>query len=268
MKLKHTLLALAVSFSAPFLKAQDYDLGLFVGGSQYQGDLSPAFDNGFANAFRGIRPAIGGLARYNFNPYFSIRGNVNLGLIAAYDQYGNKGTGREPRNLSFHTHILEVSGVAEVNFMKYIAGSRKYKFAPYGFVGVGVFHFSPKTFYNGDKYKLIDIPTEPNKDYSPIQIAIPVGLGIKYNIKDNWTLGFEFGWRKTFTDYLDDVSTKYPASAYTVTPGSSINDKLANRSGRTVTGANVRGNPDKKDSYYFFGITLSKTIRKYSCNNF
>jgi opacity protein-like surface antigen len=266
MKLKYLFLAVAVGAANVTVKAQDYDLGLFVGISTYQGDLSPGFSNGFGNAFRGVRPAIGGLARYNFNPHLSLRGNLNFGYVASYDKYGNEGTSRERRNLSFYSPLLEASGVVELNLMKYIAGSRNYKFAPYVFAGLGAFYFEPKTFYDGDRVKLRPLATEPNKSYSPISIAIPMGLGIKYNYRDNMTFGLELGWRKTFTDYMDDVSDKYTPSAYTVTPASSLDDKLSNRSGRRVNASSIRGNPEKGDSYYFVGVSIYKTIRPFRCN--
>src|SRR5690606_20213584 len=134
--------------------------------------------------------------------------------------------------------------------------------------GVGLAYFEPKAYLDGERYKLRELETEPGKSYSPITLAVPMGLGFKYNIKDNWTLGLEFGWRMTTTDYLDDVSTKYPASAYTVTATSPVSDQLANRTGNSVGPNSTRGNPSNNDSYYFVGFTIYKTIRKYNCNNF
>ena len=269
MKLRNFVSAIIVALGVnTTATAQDYDLGGFVGASFYNGELYPGLDNGFGNAFRGFRPAIGGLARYNFNPRLSVRGSLYLGYLAGYDAYGNKGTLREVRNLSFHSPLVELSAVGEFNLMKYVAGSRSYTFAPYLFAGVGAFYFEPKTWLDDKRYKLRPLATEPGKSYSPVSIAIPVGLGFKYNIKNDWTLGFEMGWRKIFTDYLDDVSTVYPPSSYTVNDQSPIADRLANRTGRTVSAQYRRGNPGADDSYYIVGFSLYKTIRKYGCNDF
>jgi len=38
---------------------------------------------------------------------------------------------------------------------------------------------------------------------------IPMGGGFKYYIRENIYIGFEILRRKTFTDYIDDVSKKY-----------------------------------------------------------
>lgn len=56
--------------------------------------------------------------------------------------------------------------------------------------------------------KLRPLQTE-GKAYSPIGVAIPFGLGFRYKLAKNWDLAFEVGWRYTFTDYLDDVSSTY-----------------------------------------------------------
>ena len=263
MKLKYYLLALILGTTTATTKAQDYDFGLFGGASFYSGDLYPGFSNGVGNAFKGFRPAIGGIARYNFHPNFSVRGNLNFGYVAYYDKYGNKGTSLEKRNLSFHSPIVEVSAMLEVNFMKYIAGTRKYKFAPYGFVGFGLTYMNPKTWLDGERYTLRKYDTELekiNSTYSVIQPVIPIGLGLKYNYKRDWTIGAEFGWRKMFTDYLDDVS-----GSYTGGTSGSLDDRLSNRSGSDVSVGAQRGNPEYKDAYFFVGFTLTKTIRPYSC---
>jgi len=37
-------------------------------------------------------------------------------------------------------------------------------------------------------------------------IVVPVGAGLRLDLLENVTLGFELGWRNTFSDYLDSVS--------------------------------------------------------------
>lgn len=270
MKLKYFLLALVIGSGTTATKAQDYDIGIFGGVSFYQGDLAPGFTNGFTNGLRGIRPAIGALARYNFHPNFSVRGNLNFGYVAMYDHLANEGTDREPRNLSFHSPIIEASAMAEVNLKKYIAGSRRYKWAPYLFVGAGFAYTKTQTWYDGKRYALRELQTETEKSREaywgkrPIQLVIPMGVGFKYNFKNDLTIAFEFGWRKMFTDYLDDVSGTHTGN--TPTSPTDMDAILGNRTGGVRAAGTQRGNPGKKDSYYFVGLTLSKTIRPYRCN--
>lgn len=262
MKLKYILLAIVIGSGTMTIKAQDYDFGLFGGLCSYEGDLAPGLDNGIVNAFRGTRPAIGAIARYNFHPNFSVRGNLNFGWIAAYDKYGNEGTGRESRNLSFNSPVVELSAMLEVNLKKYIAGSKKYKWAPYLFAGAGISYTNPKTWDNGTSVSLRKLNTEPGKSkgQSAFQPVIPMGGGLKFNFKHDFTLGIEAGWRMMFTDYLDDVSTTYTGSNT-----GSLDDRMGNRSGTPKAAGTQRGNPERNDSYIFYGFTITKTIRPYKC---
>ena len=77
----------------------------------------------------------------------------------------------------------------------------------------------------------------------------------------------EYGIRKTFTDYLDDVSTTYT--------GGNLNewDKIHKEmSDKSLNGPQAkdyqRGNSKDKDWYTFTGITLSFKIlsEKERCN--
>lgn len=265
MKIKNLLLVALMAFSISEIKAQDKEWGGFLGISVYNGDLSQS-----PIPIRGMRPAIGGLYRYNFNTHWAIKTGLNLGYIASYDRYSGEGTLRESRNLSFHSPLAELSVVGEYNFMKYVAGSRKYRFTPYVFGGVAGFYFNPQTFYEGTNYNLREFDTEQGRSeaaYSPLAIAIPMGIGIKYSLgrKKLWNLGFEFGWRKTFTDNIDDVSNGGFVDPNTVDATSA---KLSYRSYQTEQGNWDRDWPrgsDSQDSYYFFGVTITKTIRTFSC---
>lgn len=267
MKIRNLLLLAILALGISEVKAQDKEWGGFLGISVYNGDLSQS-----PVPIRGMRPAIGGLYRYNFNTHWAIKTGLNVGYIASYDKFSGKGTLRESRNLSFHSPLVELSVVGEYNLMKYVAGSRKYRFAPYLFGGIAGFYFNPQTNYLGTNYNLREFRTEQDKPeggYGPLQIAIPLGIGFKYSLgrKKLWNIGFEFGWRKTFTDYLDDVSGDLPDNYNTTLPQDAKN--LAYRGFATEEGTWAtdwsRGNPDSQDSYYFFGVTITKTIRKFSC---
>ncbi len=131
---------------------------------------------------------------------------------------------RKQRNLDFKSNMWEVYTAIELfptmMFNKY--GDYDPRLKPYGFIGVGLFHFNPKGSIkssNGSRtwYELHPLRTEgqgmtqyPNKKpYSLTQINIPMGGGLKYQISPRVNLGVELLYRKTFTDYIDDVSTTY-----------------------------------------------------------
>lgn len=266
MNMKKLIMSLALSllFLMP-AKSQDYDLGLYGGLTQYAGDLYPFLDNGVGVALRGMRPAGGALARLNLHPNFSLRGNLVIGYMAAYDRINMKGLrGLDGRNLSFHSPIIELTGVGEFHFMKYIHGEQSYNWSPFLYAGLGVTYFNPKTWKDGKRYSLRQLETEVDKSYAPITLAIPVGLGIKFAY-ESYTVTLETGFRFTTTDYLDDVSDNAPLSAvgHNKNPNATIDQKLAIRSQPPLSVK--RGNPSANDGYFVHGITIAKTFRTYKC---
>jgi hypothetical protein len=125
---------------------------------------------------------------------------------------------------------------------------------------------------NGDKHTLHYMPTEMSKQYSLTQFAIPIGVGIKYSVAPYVTLGVEFGFRKTFTDYLDDVSGGFIDSATAFNQGGYealvLSDRSIEVNSERFLAGSARGNSKYNDNYYFVNITLSKTLSgkgRYGC---
>src|SRR6185295_10199877 len=137
---------------------------------------------------------------------------------------------------------------------------RTYELYMYGFAGIGVFYFNPKTVYRGKVYDLRSLLTEgqgivPGRGkYSLIQPCIPLGVGFKYTIDRKWGLGLELGLRKTFTDYIDDVSTTYfDFAGYNVPNAAELSaiadPSLHDPAAGAATGAGQqRGDPRDMDS--------------------
>src|ERR1035437_3828450 len=137
------------------IKASSSEIGVFLGGSYYTGDLNPS---GHLNRF--TRPAGGALYRANFNPRISVKGIVSYGTIEADDAYAKEESQRN-RNLSFKSKLYEFAVEAEFNFLPYATGSKKLAITtPYVFAGVAVFHFDPMGYYQSRWYKLHDMGTE------------------------------------------------------------------------------------------------------------
>ena len=201
---------------------------------------------------------------------------------------------RKQRNLDFKSHMWEAYAAIELfptmMFNKYDDYDPRLK--PYGFVGIGLFHFNPQgsiTNSNGSKswYKLHPLRTEgqgmtqypDKKPYELTQLNIPMGFGIKYQLSERVNIGTELLYRKTFTDYIDDVSTTYVADsdfdAYfgAGSATAEIAKQVANKSqlvapGTRIPGYNAgdkRGTTGRKDSYYSLGLKVS--IRLGSSNN-
>ena len=136
---------------------------------------------------------------------------------------------RKQRNLDFRSNMWEAYVAIEILptmlFKKYDDYEPFIK--PYGFFGVGLFHFDPEgsiTAPNGTKtwHKLHPLRTEgqgmaeypDKKPYKLTQLNIPMGAGIKIAISDRINTSLELLYRKTFTDYIDDVSTTYIDADY------------------------------------------------------
>jgi hypothetical protein len=105
-------------------------------------------------------------------------------------------------------------------------------------------------------------------------MCIPYGIGVKEAITKEWSIGLEVGMRKTFTDYIDDVSgLYYDNNAIRAAKGDMAAD-LADPSlfnmpeelgGNSVGGiqsgtGEVRGHSNHKDAYMFINITASYKI--------
>jgi uncharacterized protein YfiM (DUF2279 family) len=125
----------------------------------------------------------------------------------------------------------------------------------------------PEAFLDGDWYDLSDLATE-NQNYSLFQFAIPLGAGVKYALTDNLILGFETAWRKTFTDYLDDVSGVYSD----VQNSSGSINRFVDRSweltpdGRPLANdGDMRGDPNLKDWYIQSIFKISYRFTPIQC---
>ncbi len=256
-----------------------FDFGICTGLGNYYGDIVPTFFS-----FQQLHPDVGLFARYNIGQYLALRSTFLYGTISGDDKYYNNA----PRNLSFKSNIQELNATMEVNLLPYHAFKTKNKFAPYLFFGVGFFHFNPKAEFNGTWYALQPLGTEGEgisaaygSKYPLMGLSIPIGGGLKYRVQTGdgsfITLGAEFGIRKTFTDYLDDVSKGHVGAGwydsiktYNGTLAADLawrEDEYYINQGRTeiVKGSYVpdirRGNPNNKDWYYFGNITISYVFR-------
>ncbi|MBA2250053.1 MAG: outer membrane beta-barrel protein, partial [Chitinophagaceae bacterium] len=239
------------------LSAQKLWVNAFAGLANYAGDLQ-----GRPFTFSQAKFAYGAGVSYEVSERVFVRGGLTFGKVAADDKKNNKNT---IRNLNFTSPLSE--GHVAVEY--YLVNLTEHSISPYIFAGVAVYGFNPYTHdTSGKKIFLKPLSTEgegfyPNRqNYKLTQFAIPFGGGIKMALNENVRIGLEYGLRKLFTDYLDDVSTTYVDQ----------NLLLANRGPEAVALA-FRGNELKngstypadgakrggihKDWYYFGGLTAS-----------
>ncbi len=198
-----------------------YEVHFGAGISNFFGDIggTAAKDNLWGLKDIGISNA--GTAFY-VGARYKIAQNQAFKLSLIYDRSRGKdiGSKNEDRNFSFTTSIFEPSVQYEYYLVcdepRYLSASHLYnrrgminnysRIGVYAFLGVGGVFYFPKVFYHGR-------PPEPGVEsvsgYSKMTLGIPFGLGIKKAIDKYFSIGFEFGRRIVFSDYLDGISTTY-----------------------------------------------------------
>ncbi len=202
-------------------RAQQIEIGGSLGGMLYKGEVSPSLNPRF------YRPAGGLFFRYNATRSFSVRTSLVLGQVGADDKYASDPFQRA-RGTYFRNNVQEGSIDLEYNFRNYKFLRKVKNWTPYVFGGLGLY-----------SYGKIGNPS-PERGLTN-KLMFPLGVGVKYEIKRPWSVGFEFGTRFTSTDYLDGVG---------FTNGTT--DRLA------------QGTP-QKDKYTYTAITISYTFFKLTC---
>lgn len=206
-----TLLLSSPSFAqSNYSSAQHSEVGLWVGSGTYFGDLNRDF------SFKKTKPALGLLYRFHYNEYVSLKAGIGMTWLAHADSLSDNPF-QKVRNLSFKTSLIEASGQIDLHFNRFRPGDKKHAFTPYLTIGLSAFYFNPKAEFQGETYNLQALGTEGQqnsdfsgrKPYRKVQMAIPIGVGIKQWMQGNWTFFFEVSYRNALTDYLDDVSLTY-----------------------------------------------------------
>lgn len=239
------------------------EVGLLLGTSYYLGDLNTTHFNQ-ASATAGL------IIRKNIDKRFVYKAEV-MYLNIKSDERQSSDTIALNRGLHFRSPIYELSGQIEFNFLPYQSGNPLYTWTPFVYTGISIFSFNPQAEnINGEWVDLQELGTEgqgtttefngnTRSKYSLIQFAIPIGGGLKIAVNENFNIVLEYGARKTFTDYLDDVSTTYAGpniNGSWPVEMSDLAQQMSDPNGTHVKDEQ-RGNPDKKDWYSFAGITLS-----------
>jgi hypothetical protein len=212
----------AFVLTASTLSAQKSEVGFGIGTLNYTGDLARTYN------FLNSRPAATLFYRSNLSKVVSLRAAITGGGIGASDKRPIDAFA-ERRDASFSLFLMEASTVMEYHFMNWRDDKHILRYTPYLFGGLGIFGIS------GNQNK--------SSQYSNVQAAIPFGLGMKYIMNPKWYIALEFGVRKTFFDYLDDVS-------------SGSNQLVKNYQ---------YGNPYDNDAYYFLGFSVTRTFYEIPC---
>ncbi len=282
------------SQGAGFTRANEWkkyrkEITFQAGAAQFLGDLGGL--NKVGTHFSPVdleisltRPAITAGYRYKFTKNFNWFSSFNYLVVAGDDKLTTEPF-RNNRNLNFKSNIFELSTRAELAFFRNKAGHRynirntsgkRYKSNTWellGFIGIGMFYYNPKGKQPGGGYvKLRRLHTEGQglpggpKQYSNVSVSIPIGIAFRAMLNKYWSVGIEINYRKTFTDYIDDVSTVYYDKYKLGQAYGPTSVTMSDPSKGTITGAtspdaagNAAQRGDKqKDSYMGIQITVGR----------
>ena len=207
------------------MNAQIHEVGVFLGGSNFIGDV------GKTNHVSPNELAFGILYKWNKSPRHSYRFSYMQSTISGND-LDSEVPAREQRGYKFKNEIKEFSVGIEFDFFDFNLHDGKKKITPYVCLGVSYFAYDELFVVNG----------QTKKDYGASTFGIPIIVGVKSNIADHWILATEIGVRYTYTDNLDGSNPK--------------NENL-----QPLKFGNINSN----DWYVFSGITLTYTFGNKPC---
>jgi len=257
------------------------DFGISAGASNYLGEFGGGEGEGRGFVadmeFGATRLALGGFIRYRVSPSFAVKGSLNYIQLTGDDQI-SKNYARRARNLNFKNDIYEFLTTVEYYIYKVndVGGTGRYRsdFNLYLYTGLGAFYSDPKGQNATDEWVSLRGLNSEGKSYSPISIAIPLGIGFYYTVNKQYRIGMEIGYRTTFTDNIDDISGNYANNFDGITNKTSqgLIDQINSENGVSLgdrefilpvhfDAGSKRGNPDSKDSYLTATINFSYAIR-------
>jgi hypothetical protein len=151
-----------------------------TGGAFYMGDVNKD------RPFKALNPAFGGVFRYNANLRWAMKANLMWGQVSGTTA-GLDNVFPDNAQASFSRNLFELGGQMEFNFLPYsdkFAYLNAKRFTPYVLLGLGA-------------------TLAPGSGRTFVGLNLPIGLGVKYKIKNRLNLGCELSVRKLFGDDFD-----------------------------------------------------------------
>lgn len=221
-----------------------------VGFSSYRGELkhNGSIQGEISNLSLGIEARL--LSK------IGLRVEAGRYSIRGHDKHAPDSSYARQRNLSFTSSNWELS-LQGIYFLRKYRGDyyKRWRVDPYLMLGIGGTYISPQATLDNQHYNLYELQTE-DEDYSRMVAVIPVGAGLKFRINTFLNFNAELTYRYSFSDYLDDVSGRFPDSYPDETTERLSNRKdeieIVNQEAydRLVPGT-PRGDASDKDAYLF-----------------
>jgi hypothetical protein len=252
------------------------ELQFGLGATQFNGDLGGSYSVGQDYSTKDIDWPSTGFAgwlglRQRFHPYFATTTSLCVFNLKGDDKYSEEAT-RNARSLHFRSLAVEIQQRLEFIFYaterfgaRYnLPGTRskKNRNEQYYIVGgLGLCYFNPQAqFKDGSWVNLRPLKTEGQANaYSPLTLTVPFGFGFRVGVGRSYRIGLEIAYVKTFSDYMDDVSTVYadPASFNSTTAAYFSNPAIGDP---MFAPGNQRGDSRHKDAYYHLNLIVTKNL--------
>ncbi len=214
-------------FLSTTLFSQIHEIGVFLGGSNYIGDVGPT------TYIAPSKRALGLMYKWNKSPRHAYRVSYMQSNIYSND-INSKEASRSGRGFNFENNIKELSLGLEFNFFDFNLHQLRNKTTPYVHSGISYIRYSSMLYTNRN----IEAQTDSRRG----SIAIPMTVGIKTKLNRRFILGLEIGARYTFRDDIDG-------------------SKVANENLSQLNFGNINNN----DWYVFSGVTLTYTFGEKPC---
>ena len=293
-----TILLLPIFSQAQKWKRQRVEYSFGLGATNFLGDLGGRNQQGtdFIMDFeiKATRYAASLGYRHQLGRDWYVKGNLLYAKVSGNDNLTDE-PARARRQLNFKANIVELSAQLEYMLIKQktghlyrlrgVRGKSWFRFEVYLLGGIGGIWYDPKGLRDENWHRLAPLNTEGQglpggpKDYSGFTVVVPYGIGIRRNLSGgarsrhfgSWSISLELTMRKTFSDYIDDVSTDYYDSEGAGYAGvEDVNDNtlyFSDPSGQMLTGQfgepQQRGDVTDKDAYMLGIISINyKPARK------
>ncbi|EGV42677.1 hypothetical protein BZARG_1973 [Bizionia argentinensis JUB59] len=225
--MRYLTTVLLLILSSHFCQAQTHEIGVFLGGSNFIGDV------GSTKYIAPNKPAVGAIYKWNRSPRHAFRASVIYTELEGRDLKSDDPR-RQERDFSFKNDIIEASVGLEFTFFDWDLHDDRLKATPYIYSGLSVAYH--------DNFQILKNGQIRDGNTSSYAYGIPMVLGFKTNALGNFIIAAEIGARYTFSDELDGSVPNYDANA-----------------------SSAFGNTNNNDWYMFTGITLTYTFGRKPC---
>jgi len=233
--MKRKIIHVIILFISMTVFSQNNEIGVFIGGSNYIGDVGPTtYIHPFSynlstNAVAGI------IFRKNLNERIALRAKLNYSKIGSSDNWPNTVEYRKKRGRYFKNVLTEFGVGIDFNFVEFDIYNSSLQMTPYISTGINFFN------YNALRYEIGELKADQYGKGS--NISVPITIGYKLKPLRSFIIGFEITANTSFTDNLDG---SYPIDKYLVS-------------------SEIFGSTLSKDWYVFSGITLTYLFGNKKC---